>query len=219
MPKPIRQDVRRQPEVDDVEQLTVQPEIAGSRISGTGRPPSRVFDQREIEVAQSRPAERIPPSVPNTPLLGPVPPGAFTGIEKYEALAAPRPSSLREPCGLWTAPACRSDPADPSHRTHSGLLHSRVHRERQSAGQGRYAQQLPTTRQFPAEQSGPGARSACRSCTTVAVKAASHRAGRSLIRAVSNGFCGHAATTPDVSHAGPDRAAGVVDRFGHVKFN
>src|ERR1035438_2165369 len=31
------------------------------------------------------------PSVPNTPLLGPVPPGAFTGIEKYEALAAPRP--------------------------------------------------------------------------------------------------------------------------------
>jgi len=57
------------------------------------RPASQIVSltTAKSKLRRAGPQNVLRPSVPNTPRFGPVPPGTFTGIEKYEVLPGPLP--------------------------------------------------------------------------------------------------------------------------------
>jgi hypothetical protein len=88
-----QQRVGRQTHVDDVEEVEefsakLQIEtLNATRAAAKGR----ALDEGKIVVVISRPAEGVTSQSAEEPVVGASPPGTLMGIEKYEALFAPRP--------------------------------------------------------------------------------------------------------------------------------
>src|SRR6266496_4007858 len=135
--------VRRQSKIDNIEDVEeLRSEFQRSQLCVSAMSERRVFNQRNVEVMESRPAKRIPPQSTEASLVGPgtarhidwdgkerwIPPGPQSEIIVAHGAAGGQVRHRNQVGTITTAEA----------RTR--LLSSRKHGERRSCGQRRNVQ-------------------------------------------------------------------------------